>query len=147
MNSRLLRSALLRLTVFAAIAAAVPATFGAAADRKEGQATLLEQNSYPCNNCLFGASDYYFCFAVDNKVLIAHDKIPTFNWVDSNKNYLGKLHGSWRGASPAGQTMKIEYDDQHVWMPRADGKEIRLKQDYKRDIFVVNQQCRDAVKK
>jgi len=127
----------------------VPATFGAAADRKEAQAVLLEQNSYPCSNCFFGTSDYYFCFALDsdNKILIAHDRIPTFNWNDPKKNYFGKVYSPWKGATPAGQTMTIKYDDRYVWMPRADGKQIRLKQDYKHDIFIASQRCRAAVKK
>jgi hypothetical protein len=84
---------------------------------------------------------------VDNKTLIAHDKIPTFNWRDPNRNYLGKYIGPWKGPNPSGQSVKIEYDDEHVWMPRADGKELKLKQSYTRDIFSQNQQCRDAVHK
>jgi hypothetical protein len=137
----------IRLAVFALLFAAVPATFGAAADRKEGQATLLEQNSYPCTNCFFGPSDYYYCFSVDNKIVIAHDRIPTMNWRDPQRNYFGKVYGPWKGPTPQGQTMTVKYDDRYVWMPRADGKEIRLKQDYKHDIFVANAQCRAAVKK
>src|ERR1700722_16385982 len=65
---------IIRLTMIAVLAASIPASFGAAADRKEGQATLLEENEYPCSNCFFGTSDYYFCFSVDSKIVIAHDK-------------------------------------------------------------------------
>ena len=55
--------------------------------------------------------------------------------------------GALEALEQAGQSVSIQYDDKYVWMPRADGKQLRLTQDYSRDIFVANSQCRAAVKK
>ena len=142
MKSRLIHtSALLLLLV------SMSASFGASAERKQAEAQILERNQFRCNNCFFGPSDYYFCFAADNKVILAHAKIPTLNWRDDHQNYFGKVHAGWRDPDPAGQSVSILYDDKFVWMPRSDGKQLRMTQDYSRDIFVANPQCRAAVKK
>jgi len=134
------------LTLVLALAGGVPVVFAAQPDRKEAQARVLEQESYPCVNCFFGAADYFFCFEADSQILVAHDKVPTMNWTDGNKNYLGKLHGSWKIPTPAGDSVKIEYDEKHLWIPRGDGKEIRMRRDLSHDPF-TNPRCRGAVKK
>lgn len=135
------------LTVLVAGAVFGPAVLAAPpADHKEAQAKILEQEKYPCENCFFGGTDYFFCFEADNQVLVAHDKIPTMNWTDPNKNYFGKLHGSWKNPAPENESLKISYDDRHVWMARADGKQIRLDREVSHDPF-TNPQCRGAVKK
>lgn len=131
----------LAATAFGPILLAAPP-----ADRKEAQARILEQEKYPCVNCFFGGSDYFFCFEADSQVLVAHDRIPTMNWTDGDKNYLGKLHGSWKAPAPENESMKIAYDEKHVWMARADGKQIRLDREVSHDPF-TNPQCRGAVKK
>jgi hypothetical protein len=42
--------------------------------------------------------------------------------------------------------VQLSYDDKNIWVARGDGKEVKLRQDYSRDIF-NNAQCRGAVKK
>jgi hypothetical protein len=118
----------------------------AADKREEAQAQILEQESIPCVNCFFGPAKYYFCFSAQDKVILAYDRIPTFNWTDGSKNYFGKVHNAWRSPTPSGQALTIQYDDKHVWIPRADGKQIRLKLDYSTDLF-TDPRCRAAVKK
>lgn len=144
---KIMKSAMIRLAALVAIAAVSPFTFGASADRKQAQGQILEQNGFACSNCFFGPSDHYFCIATDNKVILAHAKIPTFNWRDQKRNYFGKVYSPWKEPDVTGQSVNVQYDDKYVWIARADGKQIRLKQDYSRDIFVNNQQCRAAVKK
>ena len=129
-----------------ALAGAAPALFAASAERKQAQAQILEQASFPCPNCFFGNAYYFFCFQADNQILLAQDKIPTMNYSDSRRNFLGKVHKSWRSPTPSAEPLTIQYDDKHVWMPRADGKLIRLKRENSRDVF-TNPQCRAAVKK
>jgi len=133
------------LTVVLALAAGVPAVFGAQPERKEAQAKIVEAEKYACVNCFFGAADYFFCFQADSQILVAHDKIPSMNWTDGNKNYLGKLHKSWKIPTPPGDSVKIEYDEKHVWLPRGDGKQIRMGREVQHNPF-TNAQCRGAVK-
>ena len=132
----------------------IPGSFGMAAANKEAdaqaaQAQLLDHGEYPCANCFFGASDYYFCFRTDaNKILIGHQHIPTINWRDTSKNYLVKAHKSWTPWQSDGAAVKLKFDSKYIWLPRASGKkDIRLTQDYTRDIFIDSQDCRAAVKK
>jgi hypothetical protein len=141
-----MRSTPIRFLALFAVAAATSAVFGADAKREEAQAQILEQEKFPCVNCFFGPSQYYFCFSANDKVILAYDSIPTFNWTDGSKNYFGKVHNSWKSPTPAGQALTIQYDDKHVWIPRADGKQIRLKLDSSHDIF-TDPRCRAAVKK
>ena len=128
-----------------ALAVAAPVFSAASAERKEAEARILEQEKYPCVNCFFGAADYFFCFEADSQVLVAHDKSPTMNWTDGNKNYLGKVHKSWKIPAASGESVKIEYDEKHVWIPRGDGKQIRMDRDVSKNPF-TNPQCRGAVK-
>jgi hypothetical protein len=136
------------MRLFAIILAAftVPVAFGAAADRQQVQAQVLDQNEYLCSNCFFGASDYYFCFAAGDKVLVGEQKTPVLNWRDDTKNYFTKVHKSWSAWTTPGQTVQLSYDDRHIWVARADGKTVKLRQDYSRDIF-SNAQCRAVIKK
>jgi len=135
-----------KTTAVLALAAALPMLFAAPPpDRKEAQARIVEQEKYACVNCFFGGADYFFCFEADSQILVAHDKVPTMNWTDGDKNYLGKVHKSWMIPTPAGDSVKIEYDDKHVWIPRADGKQIRMDRELSHDPF-VNARCRGAVK-
>src|ERR1700685_3757497 len=74
-----------------------------APETPEVQGKLLDQNEYPCSNCFFGASTYYFCFEADNKILIGYQKIPTMNWKDQQANWLTKVHKSWHPLVPEGE--------------------------------------------
>ena len=134
------------------IAFSVPSAFAAAPDKPTVQGKLLDENEYPCNNCFFGASTYYFCFEADNKILIGYQKIPTMNWRDPQANWLTKVHKSWTPLTPEGdqsgaQAFPLRYDEKDIWITRPDGKQLKLKQDYSTDIFINSQRCRAAVKK
>jgi hypothetical protein len=125
--------------------AAAPGFFGAEPDRQQVQAQLLDHAELLCANCFFGVSDYYYCFAADNKVLIGHQRTRVVNWGDESKNYLTKFHGGWTAWTAPGQTVPISYDDKNIWVSRHDGKQVRLTQIYSRDIF-TDSRCRGAVK-
>jgi hypothetical protein len=144
--SKNMRAAAMRKLMALGLAGAVPALFGATAERKDAQAQILERASFPCANCFFGNAYYFFCFEADNQILLAQDRLPTMNYSDSSKNFLGKVHKSWKRPTPSGESIGIQYDTKHVWMPRADGKLIRLKRENSRDVF-TNPKCRAAVKK
>jgi hypothetical protein len=99
------------------------------------QAVMLDHNEYPCVNCLFGISDYYFCFDAGGKILIGHEKIRT----------------QMRRHEPAdlmerGKTVSIKYDTGYIWVPQAKGKDLRLTQDYTKKIFLENDRCLAAAK-
>ncbi len=125
----------------------VPRSFGAADDKTQVQAQVLDQNEYPCENCFFGSSTYYYCFAADSKVLIGYEKIPTMNWIDPNKNWLTKVHKSWRPWAADGKTIPLTYDKKHIWVTSPNGKRVKLNQDYTTDIFTNDQRCRAAITK
>ena len=144
MSSRVTGSAVFK--VMALALAVGPVVFAAPAERKETQAQILEQDSFPCPNCFFGNAYYFFCFAADNQILLAQDKIPTVNYSDSGKNLLGKFHKSWRRPNPSAATTTLQYDNDHVWMLGENGQMVRLKRENSRDVF-SNPQCRAAVKK
>jgi hypothetical protein len=141
-----MKSGSIRLFACILAAVAVPVSFGAKADRQQVQAQVLDRNEYLCANCFFGSSDFYFCFAAGGKVLIGEQKIPTLNWVDDTKNYFTKVHKSWTPWTAPGQPVQLSYDDKHIWVARADGKDLKLRRDYTHDLF-SNPQCRSAVKK
>jgi hypothetical protein len=141
-----------RFFSFMAVALVIPGSFGMAAskngDVQTAQAQLLDQNEYECANCFFGTSDHYFCFRTDKKVLIGHEKIPTLNWRDNDKDYLTKYHKSWTPWQSAGSSVSLKYDDKYIYLPSATGKkDVRLTQDYTRDIFIESRECRAAVTK
>ena len=155
----------IRTSVCVAASLAAPVSFGAAADRQQAQAQLLDHAEFLCANCFFGASDYYYCFAADNKVLIGYQKTPVLNWRDKSKNYLTPAHPSWAAWTAPGQTVPISYDDKHIWVnrvkqvkrgfgahlkaiafwaSRGDDKQVKLTRSSLRDIFTGNDQCRGA---
>jgi hypothetical protein len=111
-----------------------------AADKKEPapptQAVLLDHAEYICSNCLFGNSDYYFCFDVNSKILIGHEKIRTQTWMKAPENLL----------ETRGNTVPIRFDDKYIWIPGPNGKEQRLTQDYTRKLFTFSDACQRAVK-
>jgi hypothetical protein len=140
---------LIRSFALLLLALAVPASFGKA-DRpqpNEAQAQLLDHGEYLCNNCLFGTSDYYYCFKAGDKILIGHNKIPGVNWQGPDKNYLTKAHKAWQPWQAEGASVNLKYDNKYIWLPRANGKDVRLTQDYEKDIFIKSPECRAAVKK
>lgn len=137
---------LIWISVCMAASLAAPVSFGAAAERKQAQAQLLDRAELLCDNCFFGASDYYYCFAADNQILIAYQKTPVLNWWDKSKNYLTKFHRGWMAWTAPGPTVPISYDDKHIWVPRPDGKTVKLTQSYSQDIFTNNERCRDAIR-
>jgi len=138
------RSLIWIFVVLAALAA--PVSFGAAADRQQGQAQVLDHAELPCTNCFFGTSDHYYCLAVEDKVLIGYQRVPVFNWRNNSKNYFTKVRPAWQFWTAPGETVPISYDSKHVWVSRTNGKQVRLVQDYSRDIFTNNDRCREVVK-
>jgi len=63
-----------------------PAVFAASADRHTAQAQVLDHAEELCDNCFFGPSYYYYCFAVDKQVLIGYQRTQVLNWEDKSKN-------------------------------------------------------------
>lgn len=143
----------------------VPMSCGAATARQQAQARLLDHAELLCSNCLFGPSSYFYCFAVDNQILIGRQRVPVLNWEDNSKNYLTPVHGSWEAWMAPGQTVPITYDDKHIWVDRAgskpskagfwgglrgatawitraDSKQVELLRSSPRDIFTNDQRCR-----
>jgi len=159
----------IRMSPFAALSllALVPALFvqplfAAPPPRHEVQAQLLDQAAYLCDNCFFGAHDYYYCFATDDTVLIGVQRTPVVNWWDKKQNYLTPVHPSWTQLDAPTEKMSVSYDDKHLWVNRADqeavqkagGKlhavikesmDVRLRLDYKHDVF-TNKRCHDAIR-
>jgi hypothetical protein len=148
--------------VCAAALLAAPACLAVAPPRHEVQAQLLDQAALLCDNCFFGASNYYYCFAADNMVLIGRQRTPVVNWWDKSKNYLVKAHPSWTALDAPKETIPVSYDDKHIWVSRADqdavknaggrlhsvikeNKEVRLVRDSSRDVF-TNKRCQEAVR-
>ncbi len=127
-----------------ALALAMPLSSGARGDKGtppvSANAVMLDHNEFPCSNCLFGISDYYFCFDVDKKILIGHDKVRTQKWWQHNPNWLMER----------GKTVPIRYNDLYIWVPQPDpkgkAKELRLSQDYTKKIFLNSDACQAAVK-
>ena len=75
MNSYSYIRSVIRTSVCVAASLAAPVLFGAAADRQQAQAQLLDHAEILCANCFVGASDYYYCFAADNTVLIGYQRL------------------------------------------------------------------------
>lgn len=161
-----LRSVVRKSVCVAAFLAAT-SSFAASPDRQQVQAQVLDRAEFLCDNCLFGASDYYYCFAADSKILVGYQRTPVLNYQDKSKNYLAPARPSWAAWTAPGQTVPISYDDKYIWVDRekqvrrgfwghlkalafwasrADGKQVRLKQSSLRDIFIDNDQCRGADK-
>lgn len=121
-----------------------PTSFGAVPARPQVQAQLLDHAELLCANCFFGPSDYYYCFATDNKVLIGYQRTPVLNWRDDSKNYFTKVKAlrRWTPWTAPGETVPISYDEKYIWVTRTDGKQVRLRQSYSLDIFTGNDRCR-----
>lgn len=137
---------LIRMSVCLAAVLAAPAVFGAAADRQQVQAQMLDHAELLCDNCFFGPSYYYYCFEADNKILIGYQRTRVLNWEDKSRNYLTKVHKAWTVWTPPGETVPISYDDTHIWVSRPSGKPVKLTQSYSRDVFTTNDRCREAVR-
>jgi hypothetical protein len=147
MTSRILRAIVLAGFV---LTTGVPASFGASADKKpsaEGDAQLIDHAEYACSDCFFGTSDQFFCFRVDNRILIGDQHVPTVNYSDPDKNYLTKYHKSWTKWQAPGTTVHVKYNDKFIWLPNptAGKKDIRLTQKYTTDIFLNDGPCRQAI--
>lgn len=135
------RSVRISLCVFASLAADVSS--GKGADPVQAQAQVLDHAEFLCDNCFFGASDYFFCFAAGDQILVAYQKTPVMNWEDKSKNYLTKVYHAWAPWAAPGTTVPISYDEKHIWVSRANGKKVKLHRSPVRDIF-SNSQCRQA---
>ena len=167
MNSRSYIRSAIRTSVYVAALLAAAVSFGAAPARQHVQAQLLDHAEFLCANCFFGASDYYYCFAVDNKILIGYQKTPVLNWEDQSKNYMTGIRPRWRAWAAPSPTVPISYDDKHIWVSRAesqpvkegfrahvkgfaiwasrgDRKQVKLTRSSMADIFTHNSQCRAA---
>jgi hypothetical protein len=157
----------IRISVCVGAALAAPLSFGAAADRPLADAQLLDRAAFLCSNCFFGPSTYYYCFAVEQRILIGYQRTPVLNWEDKSKNYLTSIHSNWTAWTAPGQTVPIRYDAKHIWIPRAEGKptshgfiadlkatgkwvshdnskEVKLTRISKGDIFTNERRCRQA---
>lgn len=128
------------------LALAVSVLFGASTDRQQVQAQLLDHAELLCTNCFFGTSDYYYCFAADDMILIGYQRVPVFNWRDKSKNYLTRVHRAWTAWSAPGQSIPISYDEKHLWVVGPERKPVKLTQDYSRDIFTNDNHCQQAVR-
>ena len=127
--------------------AAAPALLAASAERHTGQAQVLDHAETLCDNCFFGPSYYYYCFAVDNQVLIGYQRTQVLNWEDKSKNYLTRVHSAWKVWDAPGETVPLSYDDKHMWVSRPDGKkQVKLHRISSGDVFLNNNQCRDTGK-
>ena len=159
----------IRTSVCVAASLAAPFAFAASAPRPQVPAQLLDHAEILCSNCLFGPSDYYYCFAADNKILVGYQNTPVLNWEDKSKNYLTPVHHAWSAWPPPGApaaAVPISYDDKHIWVDRpevkpSDGvrahikavanwvsrgnaKKVKLTRSSKLDIFPYNSPCRIA---
>jgi len=170
MNSHFPIRSFVPIAVCFAVSVAAPVSFGAdkaLARAQTAQAQLLDHAEFLCDNCFFGPSDYYYCFAVDNQILVGYQRTPVMNWQDKSKNYLTAPHHSWTPWTTDGQNVPISYDDKYIWVARTDGnavkrgfgahvkaaanwvsrgnsKKVRLKRSSLRDIFINNDRCRNA---
>src|SRR5580692_2978005 len=113
---------IIRTSVCVAALLAASISFGGVVDRPQVQAQLLDHAEFLCANCFFGASDYYYCFQADNRILIGYQKTPVLNWEDQSKNYLTGARPRWSAWSASGQTVPISYDDKYIWVTRPEGK-------------------------
>ncbi|MES1260334.1 MAG: hypothetical protein ABUS49_01265 [Acidobacteriota bacterium] len=131
----------LRLTVVLTALLTISLTAESKDKKKEestqAQAVLLDHSEYLCKNCFLGNSDYYFCFDVNSKILIGHEKVRVQTRRKTPDNLLGQR----------GQTVPIRYDDQYIWIPGPNGKDQRLTQDYTRKLFTVSDACQKAANK
>ena len=105
-------------------------------DALQAQAVELDHAEYLCKNCFLGESDYYFCFDVNSKILIGHEKVRVQTRRQKPDNLLGER----------GKTVPIRYDSQYIWITGPNGKEQRLTQDYTRKLFTFNESCQKAAK-
>jgi hypothetical protein len=151
------------VTACAAAALSMPVAFAAAAPRQQANAQLLDHAEFLCDNCFFGASQYFYCLASDNLVLVGYQKSPVMNWQDKSKNYLTPMHHGWAAWQASGQAVPISYDDKYIYVNRANlptnrgfmkkfafwashqnEKQVKLKRSDMRDIFLHNDRCRGA---
>jgi hypothetical protein len=138
----------IRSSIWTAVCVAVtlsaPLSSAAPAARQQAQAQLLDHAEFPCVNCFFGSSRYYYCFAAGNQILTGYQSTPVMNYDDPSKNYLRLVHRGWAAWKAPGQTVPISYDAKHIWVAGAEGKQVRLTRTSLRDIFTNNSQCRAA---
>jgi hypothetical protein len=144
MNSYSCSRSAIRASVCAAVLVAAAVSFGAAADRHQVQAQVLDHAEFLCANCFYGPSDYYYCFAADNQILVGYQRTRVMNWQDKSKNHLTKVQDGWEKWTPPGMSVPLSYDAKHIWVSRPDGKPVRLTRSSMRDIFINNDQCRAA---
>jgi hypothetical protein len=128
----------LRLTIVVTALLTVSLTVESKDKKREAstqaQAVLLDHSEYLCKNCFLGNSDYYFCFDVNSKILIGHEKVRVQTRRQTPDNLLGER----------GQTVPIRYDDQYIWIIGPNGKDQRLTQDYTKKLFTVSDTCQKA---
>ncbi len=156
-----LRRALRTPLCLAAVVA--PLAFAADAPRQQASARVLDHAEFLCDNCFFGASDYYYCFDAGGKILIGYQKAPVLDWRDRTRNYLTPVHPGWESWTAPGSAVPIVYDDKHIWVARpaapeakgfgghlkaaarwfgrSHGKQVRLTESSTRDMF-HDAQCR-----
>ncbi len=155
--------AVIRTSACVAASLAAPHLFGADAAAQQAQAQVLDQAKYPCTNCFFGASRYYYCFAVDKQILVGYQRTRVLNWEDNSKNYLTFVNPRWQTWTAPGETVPIRYDEKYIWVDRPEDrvkrnfwahlagslvggehKPVRLTRSSARDIFVKSDLCRGS---
>lgn len=72
----------------------------------------------------FDRPTYFFCVRVGDKTLVGSRPADWFWMYDSSQMFRFK-----------GQPISIRYDDRWMWIVRTDGKDMRLSQDYSRNVF------------
>lgn len=139
------RRMVLRTSIFAAVSLTAVVTLGAAAGRQQVQARLLDHAELLCANCFFGLTDYYFCFAADDKVLVGYQRVPVINWTDPTKNFLTRVHHQWMPWTAPGATIPLSYDDKQIWVTRPNGKQVNLTRNEPRAFFTHDSRCSPTV--
>jgi hypothetical protein len=98
-----------------------------AARHQYQQATLVDTGEYDvCHyDCQpFDRPTLYFCVHVGNRILVGSTSTGWI-WAYDNSKMLNLR----------GKSVLVRYNDHSIWIVRTDGKDMRLKQNYSRDVF------------
>jgi hypothetical protein len=147
------------------VAANVPGAF-AKDKRTEAQAQVIDQAEFPCSDCFFGASKHFYCFAAGKDILLAYQKTPAINFMNSSKNYLEPARPAWAAWKPGAAAVPVTYDQKHIWLTRGDlrtasgflaglkgvaiwatrgqGKKVKLSRTSISDVFMNDNRCHVA---
>jgi hypothetical protein len=155
-----------RVLLCLAVALGIQPIFAAKPEPVPAQAQLIDHAEYLCDNCFFGASKYFYCFAAGNNILMGYQKTPVFNYTDKSQNHFAPVHPSWTAYAPPAEAIPLKYDEEHIyidrptrisktgfwsslkglafWVTRADDKKVKLTRIAKGDMFTGDDRCRLA---